>query len=94
MQARVTLFPLLPLWWRAADYYTFSRAGVTHFVGKGDSEFTSLEQWEREYRLFGQLHAIPFFKKYRKWKAFTVWKRGVRRDKAGTVRSPRRSSGC
>jgi hypothetical protein len=48
-----------------ADYYTFSRAGVTHFVGKGESEFTSLEQWEREYRLFGQLHAIPFFAKYR-----------------------------
>ncbi len=49
----------------AADYHTFSRAGVTHFVGKGDSEFTSLEQWEREYKLFGQLHKIPFFKKYR-----------------------------
>lgn len=70
----------------AADYYTFSRAGVTHFVGKGESEFTSLEQWEREYRLFGQLHAIPFFAKYRKWKGFSVWKKSVRRDKSGSVR--------
>jgi hypothetical protein len=68
------------------DYYTFSRAGVTHFVGKGgDSEFTSLEQWEREYRLFGQLYSIPFFSKYRTWKSFTVWKKGVRRDKADTA---------
>ncbi len=70
---------------RAADYYTFSRAGVTRFVGKGESEFTSLEQWEREYRLFGQLHAIPFFAKYRKWKGFSVWRKSVRRDKSGSA---------
>ena len=54
----------------------------------GESEFTSLEQWEREYRLFGQLHRIPFFKKYRKWKGFSVWKKSVRRDKSGGVRIP------
>lgn len=63
------------------DYYTMSRAGITHFVGT-DSEFTSLEQWEREYSLFNLIRKIPFFAKYRKWKNFTVWKTNVRSEKA------------
>lgn len=61
-----------------ANYCTLSRAGITHFTGK-DSEFSSLEQWEREYRLFGQMNRIPFFSKYRIWKSFVVWKKNVRR---------------
>lgn len=63
------------------DYYTMSKAGITHFVGT-DSEFTTLEQWEREYSLFSLIRAIPFFAKYCKWKNFTVWKRNVRAKKA------------
>lgn len=60
-----------------ADYYTMSRAGVTHFVGN-DSEYTPLEQWEREYRLFAAIRRIPFFAKYRRWKNFTVWKKTIK----------------
>jgi dynein heavy chain len=63
------------------DYYTMSRSGVTHFVGN-DSEFTSLEQWEREYGLFNRIRSIPFFAKYNIWKNFTVWKKTVRGGKA------------
>ena len=64
------------------DYYTMSKAGITHFVGQ-DSEFTSLEQWEREYSLFTLIRNIPFFAKYRLWKNFTVWKKNVRAEASG-----------
>ena len=64
------------------DYYTMSKAGITHFVGN-DSEFTSLEQWEREYSLFTLIRNIPFFAKYRSWKNFTVWKKNVRAEASG-----------
>jgi dynein heavy chain len=62
---------------KAAEYYTLSRAGITHFHGV-DSEFTPLDQWEREYSLFNKMRDIPFFSKYRSWKSFTVWKSNVK----------------
>jgi hypothetical protein len=65
------------------DYFTLSCSGITHFVG-ADSDFTPLEQWEREYALFHRMRRIPFFAKYRKWKTFTVWKKNV---KSGKVRA-------
>jgi hypothetical protein len=36
------------------DYFTMSREGITHFM-KNESEFTSLDDWEREYYLFNQV---------------------------------------
>jgi dynein heavy chain len=63
-----------------ANYYTMSRAGVTHFF-ESETEFTSLDQWEREYFLYTKMMEIPFFKKYRKWKAFYIWKKDIRRRK-------------
>jgi dynein heavy chain len=52
-----------------SDYYTMSRAGVTHFF-KGDTEFTLLDQWEREYFLHTRMMEVDFFKKFRIWKAY------------------------
>jgi dynein heavy chain, axonemal len=61
-------------------YYTLSRAGITHFRNS-DSDFTSLDRWEREFILFHRIKSINFFKKYRQWKSFTVWKRAIKASK-------------
>lgn len=36
------------------DYYTLSRAGITH-LKDSSSDFTTLDRWEREYALFHQI---------------------------------------
>ncbi|OQR91757.1 dynein heavy chain, partial [Thraustotheca clavata] len=59
------------------DYYTMSRAGITHFCD-GVPEFTYLETFEREHYMFSLVRKIPFFKKYRAWKQFRTWKKNVR----------------
>lgn len=46
------------------DFYTMSVRGVTHYVNGLTQDFTSLDQWEREYQLFNAMctltvHAGP-----------------------------------
>ena len=50
------------------------RAGVTQFE-RADSEFTSLQVFEKEYKDYHAMARIPFFFKYRSWKTFQVWKK-------------------
>lgn len=40
-----------------ADYYTMSRAGVTHFLN-GETDFITLSQWEREYFLYTRMMKV------------------------------------
>eukprot|EP01041_Mallomonas_annulata_P001585 gene1585-3062_t len=61
-------------------YYTISKEGVTQYRMK-QSHFTTLVQWEREFRLFHRISRIRFFRQYRCWKSFTAWKRGLRLGK-------------
>lgn len=61
-------------------YFTISKEGITMYRNKV-SEFTGLTQWEREYSLFNKIAKIRFFKLYRRWKAFIVWKTGLRGGK-------------
>ena len=61
-------------------YFTLSKEGVTQYSHKS-SQFTSLAQWHREYLLFHRISSIRFFKLYKRWKAFSVWKRGLRGGK-------------
>ena len=63
-----------------SDYFTVSCNGVTQFE-KTDSEFTSLEVFEKEYKDYHAMATIPFFAKYRSWKTFQVWKKVVKRGK-------------
>lgn len=49
------------------SYFTLSKEGVTQFRGKV-SQFTSLQQWEREFKLFNKIANINFFKVYKRWK--------------------------
>lgn len=58
------------------DYYTLSKHGITHFY-ENECEFTSLEQFEREYTIFNTIKEIPFFEKYPIWKSYTWWKKNL-----------------
>ena len=57
-----------------SDYFTVSCNGVTQFE-RTDSEFTSLNVFEKEYKDYHAMARIPFFFKYRSWKTFQVWKK-------------------
>jgi hypothetical protein len=48
-------------------YFTLSKEGMT-FHSARESSFTSLRQWEREYKLFHRMSRIRFFMQYRRWK--------------------------
>jgi dynein heavy chain len=39
-----------------------------------------LDDWEREKRAFMRLKEIEFFKNYKKWKSYNVWKRLTKRN--------------
>lgn len=56
---------------RSCGYYTMSAKGVTHHVD-GCADFTSLDQFERDYFLYRHLLRLRMFAQYRLWKAFKV----------------------
>eukprot|EP00755_Sulcionema_specki_P020771 Sspe_Gene.12750::Locus_4355_Transcript_2_2_Confidence_0.222_Length_4895::g.12750::m.12750/K10408/DNAH; dynein heavy chain, axonemal len=62
------------------NYFTIAKEGVTH-VQNGEADFIPLEEWLREYRIFSNVLGIPFFRKFRRWKAFFTWKKHVRRTR-------------
>ncbi|KAJ3021047.1 UNVERIFIED_CONTAM: Dynein heavy chain 6, axonemal [Siphonaria sp. JEL0065] len=72
---------------KTRGYYTISLEGVTCINEKGTSNFTPLNQFLRERRLFNSLLQIPFFKRYRLWKSFVTWKRNVLRTKIQYAKS-------
>lgn len=47
------------------DFYTMSVRGVTHYVNGVSSDFTHLDQWEREYQLFNAMSTLTVFNKYK-----------------------------
>lgn len=61
------------------QYLTISSRGVTYFMN-GTTEFLTLEEWDREYKLYQHLKKINFFKQYKKWKNFSLWKNLRRRS--------------
>jgi dynein heavy chain len=61
------------------EYMTISARGITHFLDD-EATFLTIEEWEREARMFGKLCGIEFFKKYKLWKNFFLWKRLMRRN--------------
>lgn len=67
-------------------YFTLSKEGVTQFRNNV-SQFTTLAQWSREYQLFFKISNIRFFQLYKRWKAFTVWRRGLRKSKLASAAS-------
>ncbi|XP_072373357.1 dynein axonemal heavy chain 6 [Scyliorhinus torazame] len=67
------------------DYYTISQDGVLH-MNNEDIDFIELDRWEQEYLYHKQLIRIPVFALFRKWKAFTVWRKNVRSKKITNCR--------
>ena len=59
-------------------YFTVSATGVTKF-DEGEAEFIDLKSWEREYTIYHKLVKLNVFKQYKRWKAFQVWRKLVRR---------------
>ena len=63
------------------DFYTMSASGLTHYKDGSNADFTTLEQWEREFQLFNALATLNVFTQFRLWKGFRVWRKGVRQAK-------------
>ncbi|KAM9330540.1 dynein axonemal heavy chain 6 [Gastrophryne carolinensis] len=59
------------------DYYTISDRGITHMCN-GEVSFLELDRWKQEYLFHRALKQVPTFALFRKWKAFTVWRKNVR----------------
>ncbi|CAH0716153.1 unnamed protein product, partial [Brenthis ino] len=57
------------------NFLTISSCGVTHYTN--EMVFTKLSEWEQEYTIFVQLTDIKFFRVYRYWKAFYVWRKSI-----------------
>jgi dynein heavy chain len=62
----------------ANEYMTISSRGITHFLDD-EATFVTLDDWEREYRLYKELKKIKFFENYKVWKNFTLWRQLRRR---------------
>ncbi|XP_053624487.1 dynein axonemal heavy chain 6 isoform X1 [Plodia interpunctella] len=67
------------------NYLTISPCGVTHYTN--EMVFTKLPDWEQEYTIFVKLTDIKFFKVYRYWKAFYVWRKSILFRKYSKIRA-------
>ena len=52
------------------DFCTLSARGVSRYMDNMQTDFTSLDQWEREVQLFYALKSLKIFEMYRMWKGF------------------------
>ncbi|XP_050398729.1 dynein axonemal heavy chain 6 [Patella vulgata] len=64
-----------------SDHCTISKKGVTRMRSDDETEFITLSRWEQEVNYFQKLTKIPAFALFRKWKAFSVWRKNVRTKK-------------
>ncbi|XP_041356323.1 dynein heavy chain 6, axonemal-like isoform X2 [Gigantopelta aegis] len=60
-----------------SDHCTISKKGVTRMRNDDETEFITLDRWEQEVEYFQKLIKIPAFALFRKWKAFSVWRKNV-----------------
>ncbi|ODM98966.1 Dynein heavy chain 6, axonemal [Orchesella cincta] len=67
-------------------YYTLSKYGVLHF-NHGFAEYTSMLQFQTQMLIYDHITKIPFFAKYRLWKAFTLWRSKVRGRKMSLIKN-------
>ncbi|XP_040891858.1 dynein heavy chain domain-containing protein 1 [Toxotes jaculatrix] len=62
-----------------SEHYIFSPSSVLHVTERGYGGLISLAAWYRESVLWTALQEIPFFRAFRLRKAFTWWRRNVRK---------------
>jgi dynein heavy chain, axonemal len=65
---------------------------VTHFLQDEGSEFTQLDQFEREHYLFSQICKLRFFQQFWMAKMFTTWRRNLRACKMSSAQDRLRES--
>ncbi|XP_075260085.1 dynein axonemal heavy chain 6-like isoform X4 [Convolutriloba macropyga] len=65
---------------REDDYSVISPQGITR-VRDEEADFTEITRWQLEYQYYKKLVKIPTFALFRKWKAFSVWRKNVRAKK-------------
>lgn len=51
------------------------------YTCNGEVDFMPLERWGYEYRCYRRLQRIPTFVRFRRWRAFSVWRTNVRSKK-------------
>lgn len=61
------------------NYMTISSRGIQQYHD-GDIRFLSMEEWQREFKLYEKIIKIEFFKNYKIWKSFSVWKKLMRQN--------------
>jgi len=66
------------------DYFTLSSDGITHFVDS-HAEFTSRNGWDREFQVYSKIERIRFFRRFRIFKNFNMWKKNIKRGKASAA---------
>ncbi|XP_067352664.1 dynein heavy chain domain-containing protein 1-like isoform X2 [Channa argus] len=62
-----------------SEHYVFSPNYVFHVTERGYGGLISLAEWYRESVLWAALQKIPFFRSFRRQKAFNWWHRNVRK---------------
>jgi dynein heavy chain len=62
-----------------SEYMTISARGITYFQNE-EATFLTIEEWQREANLYQDLQKIDFFRKYKLWKNFFLWKRLMRKN--------------
>jgi len=61
----------------AARFVILSSQGMTCQI-EGDVTFLSTERFELEWSRYRELMSRPFFRRFRAWRVFELWKRGLR----------------
>lgn len=55
------------------DFYTMSVRGMTHYINGASHDYSTLDSWERQARLFVALKRLRLFRMHRTWKALRVY---------------------
>lgn len=67
------------------DILMIGHKGVLSMRGH-DWDFTTLEDWEEEYKNYCMIMQTPFFARFKKWKSFYRWRAGIRAMKINTAK--------
>ena len=66
---------------KKGELFCFSSYGMNEFHTTSEVKFVTLDEWLREFDLYEKLADVPFFKRFKKAKAFQTWKKVVKRQK-------------
>lgn len=71
---------------RAARFAILSAQGMTCHI-EGEAAFVAADQFEVDWARYQTLVARPFFRRFRAWRVFELWKRGLRQRRLAARRA-------